>query len=166
MATLHGQAMTAMLEISSDSPEETIDIGRLIGGVLAPGDVVGLVGPLGAGKTQLTKGIAMGLGLGDSRLVNSPTFVLVNEYTTRVPIHHIDAYRLAGATELVALGFEEMTQASGVVIVEWADRVIDAIGSESLMIEFVPCGETRRMIRLSTRSSNMAGRMATLGVPD
>lgn len=164
MATLHGQAMTATLEIPSDSPEETIDIGRLIGGILAPGDVVGLVGPLGAGKTQLTKGIAMGLGLCDSRMVNSPTFVLVNEYDTRLPIHHIDAYRLAGATELAALGFEEMTQASGVVIVEWADRVIDAIGSESLMIELVPSGEMRRMIRLSTESSDIASRLAALGV--
>ncbi|RIK64536.1 MAG: tRNA (adenosine(37)-N6)-threonylcarbamoyltransferase complex ATPase subunit type 1 TsaE [Planctomycetota bacterium] len=157
--------MTAMVEINSQSPEDTIEIGRLIASMLEPGDVVGLVGPLGAGKTQLTKGIALGLGVEDKRLVNSPTFVLVNEYTGRTRIHHIDAYRLAGDTEFDALGVDEMTQ-DGVVIVEWADRVAGAMQGATFRVEIRATSDSERMIRVSADGAKGAGRLAKLGVAE
>ncbi len=155
--------MTEMVEINSGSPEETIEIGRLIASILGPGDVVGLVGSLGAGKTQLTKGIALGLGVEDKRLVNSPTFVLVNEYAGRTPIHHIDAYRLGGAAEFEALGVDEMVQ-EGVVIVEWADRVAGALQGAAFRIDIIATGDSERMIRVSADGAKGAGRLAKLGV--
>ena len=111
------------ITLVSESVADTLAIGRRLGAALVAGDVIALVGPLGAGKTHLTKGIAEGAGVADAREVNSPTFVLVNEYAARLPIYHIDAYRLAGEEELAALGFAEMCSGSGAVIVEWADRV-------------------------------------------
>ena len=104
------------------SPAGTASLGRRLAERLRPGDCVALVGPLGAGKTALVRGIALGLGLADERFVSSPTYVLVQEYPARVPVYHLDLYRLAEpAAELAELGIEEML-ADGVVLIEWADR--------------------------------------------
>lgn len=136
----------ASVVIETCSAAETREAGRRLGAALAGGDVVGLVGELGAGKTQLTKGIAVGLGVADDRAVNSPTFVLTNEYEGRVHIFHLDAYRLRSAAELEALGFEEMCNAGGVVIVEWADRVRALMPPDTLWIELVPTGDETRQL--------------------
>ncbi len=158
--------MTAMThgewvgESESGSVEETIAIGRRIGDALLPGDGVALVGQLGAGKTHLAKGLAVGLGVADDRIVTSPTFVLVNEYKGRVRVFHLDAYRLSGADELEGIGFEEMCGCGGVVLVEWADRVADAMGPETLWVEMSPAGETRRRLRLTARSGSIGSRVA------
>ncbi len=109
--------------LESAGEQQTQALGRRIGAVLQPGDVVGLVGPLGAGKTQLAKGIAVGLGVADSRQVNSPTFVLVNEHAGRMHVYHLDVYRLSGAGELESRGFEAMCGGAAGVMVVWADRV-------------------------------------------
>ena len=94
---------------------------------LAPGDCLALTGPLGAGKTALVRGIAAGLGVADDRMVSSPTYVLVQEYPGRVPIYHIDLYRMVHpAEELADLGLDEML-ADGVVLMEWADRAAGAL---------------------------------------
>lgn len=154
--------MTATLEIISSSPDETVEIGSMIAGVLAPGDVIALVGQLGAGKTQLTKGLATGLGVPDARLVNSPTFVLINEYEGRFPVHHIDAYRLTSAGEFEALGFEELTE-GGVVIVEWADRVAAAMPSHAIWIEIAPEEDDIRRLSVMTTSADVDDRLAKLG---
>lgn len=148
------------LEIRSTSPDDTIRIGRDLAACLAPGDVVALVGPLGAGKTQLVKGIALGLGVPDERLVNSPTFVLVNEYAGRIPIHHLDAYRLTSAAELEALGFEEMCAGDAVVLVEWADRVEGAIPADALWIDLAVVSDNERRLTLRTASADLAARLA------
>ncbi|MFP4104888.1 MAG: tRNA (adenosine(37)-N6)-threonylcarbamoyltransferase complex ATPase subunit type 1 TsaE [Phycisphaerae bacterium] len=112
---------------NSNSVERTYEIGREIAGKLDLGDCVALVGDLGAGKTTITKGLAEGLGLDDSRMVSSPTFVLVQEYPGKVPLYHIDLYRLtAPAEELLDLGFDEMLE-TGVVLIEWADRAESAL---------------------------------------
>jgi len=148
----------------SECVADTLAIGRRIGEALAPGDVVGLVGPLGAGKTYLAKGIAGGLGVADDRQVCSPTFVLVNEYVGRVVIYHIDAYRLSGAAELLSLGFEEMCTCGAVVMVEWADRVSSAITGAALWIELSAQGESERCLSLRTRSEVIAGRLGNLGL--
>jgi len=147
-------------ELDSNAVEETIEIGRQIGGALVPGDVVALVGQLGAGKTHLAKGLACGLGVADDRDVTSPTFVLVNQYKGRCDIFHVDAYRLSGPDELEGLGFEEMCGGGGVVFVEWADRVAPAMGPDALWIEMLSTGETRRRLRLSTRSCSIGQRVA------
>jgi tRNA threonylcarbamoyladenosine biosynthesis protein TsaE len=132
----------------SDSVEATQAIGRRLGARLAPGHVIALIGPMGSGKTTLVKGIAEGAGVADLRQVNSPTFVIVNEYEgtaggTGLSIHHIDTYRLRGSRDLEALGFDEML-AGGVVILEWADRVADLLPSDLLTIRLEPLGERGR----------------------
>lgn len=111
----------------TESVEQTVALGRRWGAELAAGDCVALVGDLGAGKTALVRGVAVGLGLADPRLVSSPTFVLVHEYPARVPVFHLDLYRLTmPEEELADLGLAEML-AEGVVLIEWADRAERAL---------------------------------------
>ncbi len=136
---------------ATNSPAETVELGKRLGGLLGPGDVVALTGELGAGKTCLTKGIALGLGVGDARAVRSPTFVLVSEYRGRLALYHVDAYRLHGASELEALGSGEIMASGGVTVVEWADRVEGALPAEHLRVECAHAGETRRAIRALAR---------------
>lgn len=154
--------MTPEITITSGSVDETIAIGQRIGKLLRAGDVVALVGELGAGKTYLTKGIALGLGVSDEREVNSPTFVLVNEYAGRMPVYHIDTYRLAGAEQLLALGFEEMCQARGVVIIEWADRVSRLIPASSIWIEMAFVSSSSRSLKLYSAGEDARVRLNQL----
>jgi tRNA threonylcarbamoyladenosine biosynthesis protein TsaE len=119
-------------------------LGRRLGGLLFPGAVVALVGPLGAGKTHLTRAVAEGLGIADSRAVSSPTFVLIQEYRARLPIYHFDAYRLHGEGEFLDLGAHEYLEADGVCLIEWADRVPRCMPPEHLRVELVVTGETSR----------------------
>ncbi len=132
--------------LTSDSPEATRDQAQALAANLQPGDVVALVGPLGAGKTQFVKGLAAGLGVVDPQGVNSPTFTLIQEYHGRATLYHLDAYRLAGARELDALGFDELLDAGGVVVVEWADRVSAMLPPEAIWIELTPTGEQSRTL--------------------
>jgi tRNA threonylcarbamoyladenosine biosynthesis protein TsaE len=114
-------------EFTSNSMAETMALGERLARRLGVGDCVALVGELGTGKTVLVRGIARGLGVADQRLVASPSYVLVREYAGRLPIYHVDLYRLSGGgPELAGLGLEEML-ADGVVLVEWADRAGDAL---------------------------------------
>ena len=108
--------------------------GRRLGQRLWPGSVVALVGELGAGKTHLARAIAEGLGISDSRVVTSPTFVLVQEYAARLPIYHFDAYRLQTEAEFADLGVHEYFESDGVCLIEWADRVPGCLPAEHLRI--------------------------------
>jgi len=124
----------------SRSPDETLDLGRRIGAIATPGTVVALVGDLGAGKTQLAKGIAAGLGV--ASVVNSPTFVLMNEHAGRLRLYHVDAYRLGDPEEALAAGLLDDRQAGGVTVIEWADRLDGWLPDERLAVELaVPGGE-------------------------
>lgn len=116
----------------STSPEETRAIGRRIGAAARPGTVLALIGPLGAGKTQLAKGIAEGLGI--TGVVNSPTFVLMNEHPGRLRMYHIDAYRLDDPEDATAAGLLDERQADGVTVIEWADRLDGWVPAERLVI--------------------------------
>ena len=132
---------------TSDSPDETREIGRRIGAAAVPGTVLALIGPLGAGKTQLTKGIAEGLGV--TSVVNSPTFVLMNEHPGRLRLYHVDAYRLGDPQEALDAGLLDDRQASGVTVVEWADRLDGWLPAGRLEVELLMDGEreTRRVLR-------------------
>lgn len=142
----------ADLRFVSASPEQTRAAGEALGRLLRPGDVIALHGPLGAGKTEFTKGLAAGLGVAEDEPVVSPTFVLVREYAGRLRLYHLDAYRLSGSDELLALGFEEMcADRSGVVVVEWADRAADAIPAHAIRIELEHLDEQRRAMRIAPR---------------
>lgn len=118
--------------VTSRSADETRAIGRRIGESATAGLVVALVGELGAGKTQLTKGIADGLGV--TSVVNSPTFVLMNEHLGRLRLFHVDAYRLADPSEAAAAGLLDERQADGVAVIEWADRLDGWLPHERLEI--------------------------------
>jgi len=132
--------------LASTSPAQTRSIGRALGEAAAPGTLVALIGPLGAGKTVVAKGIADGLGV--TSVVNSPTFVLMNEHRGRLPLYHVDAYRLDDPEEALAAGLLDERQAGGVTVVEWADRLGDWLPDERLEIELIPDGPgNRRRLR-------------------
>lgn len=133
----------------STAPEDTLELGRAIGAAAGPGTVVALTGELGAGKTQLAKGVASGLGIGS--VVNSPTFVLMNEHVGRLRLYHIDAYRLGDGEEAVASGLLDERQADGVVVVEWADRLDGWLPAERLEIHMATPADAplRRILRWS-----------------
>ncbi|MDM8005156.1 MAG: tRNA (adenosine(37)-N6)-threonylcarbamoyltransferase complex ATPase subunit type 1 TsaE [Phycisphaerae bacterium] len=137
--------------------EATRQLGRRLGSALRVGDLVALIGPLGSGKTTLVKGIAAGAGVADPRQVNSPTFVIVNEYETSLSsaprVYHIDAYRLRGGGDLQSLGFDEMLSL-GAVLIEWADRVQDILPPNHLQLTIEPIDEHRR--RFQCRASGTA----------
>ncbi len=133
-----------------DAPDEasTVALGRALAEVLPRGAVVALCGPLGAGKTRLVQAIATAAGV-DSELVVSPTFVLIHEYSGRVPIYHCDAYRLRDADEFLRLGADEYFDAGGWTLIEWADRVPNALPADRLEICIEPTGPTSRRFELT-----------------
>ncbi len=139
-----------MYSLETRSADETDSLGERIGALLEPGDVVLLQGPLGAGKTAMTRGIGRGAGSND--LVISPTFVLMNEYRGRLPLYHVDLYRLEKADEIVALDLPGYTL-DGALIVEWPERGEGLLPVEHLLVEIEHTGETERYIRLSATGS-------------
>ena len=135
--------------ISSASAEETFALGRVLGEALEEGDVVALVGELGAGKTCLTQGIACGLGVPDDYAVASPTFTLINEYPgRRALLYHLDVYRLAGAQDLEDMGYEDYFYGKGVSVIEWSDKVREILPENALTVHMQYVDEARREIVL------------------
>ena len=138
-------------------PTATEAFGHRLGARLFPGAVVALTGPLGAGKTLLIRAIAEGLQVVDSRVVSSPTFVLIQEYPARLPVYHFDAYRLSSAGEFLDLGAHEYFQGEGVCLVEWADRVAACLPADHLRITITPTGENSRRFTLESTGETSAG---------
>ncbi len=136
------------LIIELHSLEETQVFGKQLASVLRLGDVVALIGNLGAGKTHLSQAIAEGFGI-DREDVHSPTFVLIQEYEGAVPICHIDAYRLNDIDEFLELGADELLGADNICLIEWADRVIDVLPKKRIQVEIESTGESSRRIRLT-----------------
>lgn len=121
------------MEIRLKGLEETKEFGIKIGNILKGGDIVCLNGDLGAGKTTLTKSIGLGLGVTD--YITSPTFTLINEYSGRLPVYHFDVYRLENADELYDLGFDEYFYGKGVCIIEWADKIEKLLPRERIILD-------------------------------
>lgn len=146
------EAQQHEIELTSASEAETIMIGAEIGARLRAGDLVLLQGPFGAGKTHLTRGIAAGLGA-DPADVNSPSFVVINEYRAgaahgRMPIFHVDLYRVETEHELGTIGLEDCIDGHGVCVIEWAERVAGWLPPDRLVVEIEPTGPTGRRLRL------------------
>jgi tRNA threonylcarbamoyladenosine biosynthesis protein TsaE len=119
--------------LASTSAAATRRIGRRLGRAAVPGTCLALVGPLGAGKTQFAKGVAQGLGV--RSVVNSPTFIIVNEHAGRLPLFHVDAYRLTDGDEARQAGVFDERQVQGVTVIEWADRLDGWLPADHLRIE-------------------------------
>src|SRR3990172_8122506 len=135
------------LELTSNSVEETRRMGAKLGELASPGDIFLLEGGLGSGKTALTQGIARGVGATED--VTSPTFVLMHEYRTgRLPIYHIDLYRLDRLDEIWDLGLDDYLFGNGLCVVEWAEKGKAIFPYEHLLIRLRIQGETRRQLRL------------------
>jgi len=137
------------INIEINGVEETIELGALIGPLLRPGDVVALVGRLGAGKTYLTKGIAEGLGIDGRKLVTSPSYVLINQYEGNIPIYHFDAYRLKSPGEMYDIDCVEYFEGDGISIVEWADKVMECMPEAFIEISFRITNQTSREITVT-----------------
>jgi tRNA threonylcarbamoyladenosine biosynthesis protein TsaE len=131
------------------TPDATAALGLALGPRLFPGAVLGLIGGLGAGKTLLTRALAVGLGVSDPDAVTSPTFVLLQEYHGRLPLYHFDAYRLASPAAFLDLGAGELLEGDGVCVVEWADLVRDFLPDDRLEITLRPTGEDSREATLT-----------------
>jgi tRNA threonylcarbamoyladenosine biosynthesis protein TsaE len=139
---------SALLErrVVTTSPAETLDLAARLARVALPADVLSLVGDLGAGKTVFAKGFGRGLGV--SGTINSPSFVLMAEYEGRLPLFHLDLYRLADAREAVAGGLLDERQGFGVTLIEWAERLDDALPAARLDVVIDGTGDEPRTILL------------------
>lgn len=176
--------MTLTVETSAGCVAATLKLGRAIGRLARPGDVIALYGELGAGKTQLVKGIAAGAGYRDSRNVTSPSFILVNEYRGHpsrasgpkgLTIYHVDAYRLKGLCTASPpdpvsqlrdeLGWDELFHSDGLCVVEWADRVADLLPTERLDIRMEHESPTRRKITLIPHGARYEKLVHSLKLP-
>ena len=133
-------------KLISHSPEQTQKFGVSIGELALPGDILLLVGSLGTGKTCLTQGIAWGLGIKEYTM--SPSFVIVRELYGRLPLYHIDLYRLDHLEEIVELGLDDYLYGNGVCVVEWAEKGLSLLPPEHLMIQISFLSDTERSFQL------------------
>lgn len=141
-----GVRSSAERRVETSAEAETIALGRRLGGVAEPGDLVCLWGDLGAGKTQLAKGFALGLGI--EATITSPTFVLMAEYPGRIPLFHVDLYRLADAADALAGGVVDDRQSDGLTVVEWPERMGEVLPAGRLDIRIAGSGEEPRGIAI------------------
>ncbi len=147
----------------TQSAAETCSLAARLGASLESGDTLCLVGDLGAGKTTFTQGLALGLGLPPDEPVNSPTFTLVSEHPGgRVPLYHFDVYRLPGSSGLYDLAFDEYLSGDGVVVIEWADKITDALPPDRLDITLTADGPDTRRVTLTARGARAEELLAAL----
>lgn len=149
-----------LLELSS--LEHTRILGVALGRVADPGDVITLQGPLGAGKTALTQAIARGLGVDPRLYVTSPTFGLLHEYQGRVPLYHMDLYRLAGEEDIESQGFPEYFYGRGLTVIEWPERLGILMPAERLQIDLAITGETSRSANLTAHGKPWQKKLADI----
>ena len=143
--------MVKKVVFQTKSTEETVRVGKDIGRRLLPGDVVALVGELGAGKTQLIKGLAAGVGIENSAYISSPSFTLIHEYPGKIPLYHVDLFRLGREQEAEELGLEEYFQGRGITAIEWADKIPSLLPQELLFISIASMDKNIRSVEISGR---------------
>lgn len=134
--------------LSSASPEDTLAIARALGETLAPGDVVALTGELGAGKTLFCKGIGEALGIPPEKVV-SPSFTIVTEHEGRIPLTHVDVYRLSSLREAEEIGLSETLAGRGVCVVEWAEKIAELLPTNCIRVTFTVSDGDRRGIAVA-----------------
>jgi tRNA threonylcarbamoyladenosine biosynthesis protein TsaE len=145
----------------SHNEEETEILGTALGNSLEVGTVIALIGELGAGKTRLVQGVAAAMGV-ERSLVNSPTFILIQEYEGRLPLYHFDTYRLRDVDEFLELGADELMSTEGVCLIEWADRVADVLPEDHLRIEIAITGLSEREFQITAMGSKSAQVLSVL----
>ncbi len=156
--------MPSALTLTTHSPEETQRLGRLLGEQAQPGDLFLFSGPLGVGKTTLIQGIAFGLGV--KEYARSPTFVLVTQYRGRLPLYHMDLFRVDNPLEVLDLGLDEYLESGGVCVIEWAERAEELFPWECLWVHMeYGEGQADRRIRLEARGERYQGLVASLERP-
>lgn len=128
------------LSLHTTSREETIQLGQKIGSKLKKGDILAMQGTLAAGKTTITKGIALALGVKED--ITSPTFCLISEYEGNMPLYHMDVYRLDGTEDFINLGVDDMLYGNGVCIIEWSEKIMDELPKSTIIIRLEPVGNT------------------------
>jgi tRNA threonylcarbamoyladenosine biosynthesis protein TsaE len=138
-------------KVVTDSPEETRELGRSIGKLALPGDIYLLVGQLGAGKTCLTQGIAWGLGIEEYTL--SPSFVIMRELHGRLPLYHMDFYRLDNIAEIAELGLDDYLYGRGVCVIEWAEKGMDILPGDHLLVKISYVSESSRVFEFLPRGN-------------
>jgi tRNA threonylcarbamoyladenosine biosynthesis protein TsaE len=150
----------------SHSPAATLSLGKRMGELLEPGNIIALIGELGCGKTLLTRGICAGLGV-PQRQVNSPTFVMVNEYRGRPPVFHMDLYRLGSIDDGFEIGIMDYLSraGSGVMIIEWAEKILSLLPADLLKVEFQILSARRRQISFSASGDRFGKLFKELGLP-
>ena len=140
-----------MIQITTRSADETLELGEKIGARLIAGDLILLFGDLGAGKTCLTQGICQGVGLEKEAYIRSPTFTLINEYHAKIPIFHVDLYRLEEEAEIINLGLEEIIYSPAITIIEWSEK----LKSEKNSNEFKYGIQDRLEIHISSKNETL-----------
>ncbi len=128
------------LSLHTTSREQTIQLGQKIGSKLQKGDILAMQGTLAAGKTTITKGIALALGIKED--ITSPTFCLISEYEGKMPLYHMDVYRLDGTEDFINLGVDDMLYGNGVCIIEWSEKIMDELPKSTIVIKLEPVGNT------------------------
>jgi len=137
------------LTLITKSHEETRELGRKLGELCRPGDWIGLTGELGAGKTCLVTGLALGIGVPEGYQVTSPTFIIHQTYPGKFPLHHLDLYRIHEPAELFELGYQELLEGEGVCAVEWCEQVPGAIPESGVVLRLEIEDENSRAIGIT-----------------
>jgi len=150
--------MNPSVNLNLDNPAKTVHFGRHLGKQALAGDIFTLTGDLGSGKTTLTQAIGQGLAVPADCFITSPTFSLLHEYPGRLPLYHMDLYRLATADEVLELGFEDYLYGDGLTVIEWPDRLQDLMPADRLDIHLTFTGENSRLAVL-TAYGNMVPRL-------
>lgn len=135
-----------MITFTTKTAEETIQLGKKIGSLLKKGDIIAMQGTLAAGKTTITKGIAEALGVNDT--ITSPTFCLISEYEGKMPLYHMDVYRLDGAEDFAGLGTDDMLYGEGVSIIEWSEKIMSELPKKTIILKLEPQEDGSRVITI------------------
>lgn len=135
-----------MIKFVTNNTEETIELGKKIGNYLRKGDVIAMQGTLAAGKTTITKGIAQSLDI--SETITSPTFCLISEYEGKMPLYHMDVYRLDSEEDFANLGTEDMIYGNGVSIIEWSEKIMNELPKKTIILKIEPQEDGSRIITL------------------